>query len=92
MRYWPGPRWAGDERSTHLGQFLELERRGSELGGERLGVGFGQACGGVEQGFEHHGDARQDRFLDPLERLFEPRLLFLNVHERHFGATWVKYW
>ena len=27
------------------------------------------------QRFEHHCDARQDRFLDPLERLFEARLL-----------------
>ena len=52
---------------------------------------FRQARGGVEQGVEHHGDARQDRLLDPLERFFEPRLLFLNVHKHHFGAIWVKY-
>ena len=36
--------------------------------------------GGVEQGVEHHRDARQDRFLDPLERLVEARLLFGRVH------------
>ena len=42
---------------------------------------------GVEQGIEHHRDARQDRLLDALEGFFEPRLLFLNIHERHFGAT-----
>ena len=34
---------------------------------------------------EHHRDARQDRFLDPLERLFEARLLLVRWPLRHYG-------
>jgi hypothetical protein len=40
--------------------------------------------GSIDQRVEHHCDARQDRLLDPFERLFETRLLvslwhFINV-------------
>ena len=74
-----GSRWAGLRALDRLGQFLELGGQGLQLGGERLGIGFGEAGGGVEQGFEHHRDARQDRLLDPLERLFEARLLLFRL-------------
>ena len=93
VRYWPGPRWAGDERSTLRVNSSSSSGQGAQFGGERLGIGFGQSGGGVEQGFEHHRDARQDRLLDPLERLFEPRLLFAECPRRPIlDATWVKYW
>ena len=63
-----------------LGQFLELGGEGLEFGGKRLGIGLCHVFAGVEQRFEHHRDARQDRLLDPLERLVEARLLFVPVH------------
>ena len=68
------------------GQFLELGGERLKLGGERLGVDFGQVGRGVEQRVEHHRDARQDRLLDPLERLFEARLLLLDI--AHGAEAW----
>ena len=62
-----------------LGQFLELGGEGLQFGGERLGVGLAESGRGVEQGLEHHRDARQDRLLDPLERFVEARLLFVRA-------------
>ena len=63
----------GPARSLDLpGQLLELEPDRPQLG--RIGLGVDSRpvqSGGVEQGVEHHRDARQDRFLDPLERLVE---------------------
>jgi hypothetical protein len=57
---------------------LDRPRKVLELGRERLQFTDQEAAltlGGMLRGFdqclEHHGDARQDRFLDPLERLFK---------------------
>ncbi len=74
------------------GQFLELGGERLEFGGKRLGVERGHVGAGVEQGVEHHRDARQDRFLDSLERLVQPGLLFAHGHGRQYGANAVKVW
>ena len=58
-----------------LGQLLELGGEGLQLGGQETALVLGNRLGSVDQRVEHHRDARQDRFLDPLERLVEARLL-----------------
>ena len=75
MRYSPGSTCDGLRAFDRLGQFLEFGGEDLQFGGERRSSP-GIASAGVEQGFEHHRDARQDRFLDPLERLVETRLGF----------------
>ena len=76
-----------------------LERTLLELGGEDLQFGdeeaeivIGHRFGGGDQRFEHHRDARQDRLLDPLERLVKAGLLFAHWHMRQYGANAVKVW
>ena len=70
----------------------ELGGERPQFGGQRLGIGLADPGGGVEQGLEHHRDARQDRFLDSLERFFEPRLLVGTGHGRHDAPGPVKPW
>ena len=59
-----------------LGQLFELGRKCLELGCQEAAFILGDGFRGVDLRVEHHGDARQDRFLDPFERLFEARLMF----------------
>jgi hypothetical protein len=64
-----------------LGQLFELGSERLEFGGEEAPFVLGNRFRGVDQRVEHHRDARQDRFLDPLERLVEARLLVGRRHE-----------
>ena len=64
-----------------LGELLELRGEGLELADEEPAFAFGDGFGRFHQRVEHHGDARQDRFLNPFERLFEARLLVPTWHE-----------
>ena len=64
------------------GQLLELGGERLQLADEEAALAFGDGFGRVDQRFEHHCDARQDRFLDPLERLFKAYLL---LGLRHVG-------
>ncbi len=67
------------------GQFLELGGERLEFGGERLGVKLGHVGGGIEQGVEHHRDARQDSFFDAVEGVIETRLLLCDTgHGRRY--------
>ena len=74
VRYSPGSRCAGLDRST-AGSAPRARRRASGARRRAPWGRFGEVGRGVEQGVEHHRDARQDRLLDPLERLVEARLL-----------------
>src|SRR5256885_11781212 len=75
-----------------LGQLLELGGESLEFADEKAALPFLDRLGGVDQRFEHHRDARQDRFLDPLERLVEARLLVPYWHRGQSGPTLVKSW
>ncbi len=73
------------------GQLFQLGRERLQLGDQRLGIELGEVGRGVEQRVEHHRDARQDRLFDPLERLFETRLLLLDIaHGPQHGPDRVK--
>ena len=73
------------------GQLFKLRGQRLQFGGERLGVEFGKVGRGIEQGVEHHCDARQDGFLDAVERVVEACLLFCNSgHGSGHGANGVK--
>ena len=65
------------------GELFELGGEDLKLGGKRLAVDLADFLGGIEQRFEHHGDARQDRLLDPVERLFKACLLLRYGHCRN---------
>src|SRR5690242_3266779 len=58
-----------------LSQLLELGSEGLELRRKKAALGLGDRLGRIDQRVEHHCDARQDRFLDPLEGFVETRLL-----------------
>src|SRR5207237_8405919 len=75
-----------------LRQLLELSGEGLELADEEAALAFGDRFGGIDERLEHHCDARQDRFLDPLERLVEACLLVDRWHDRQFGTILVKSW
>ncbi len=62
------------------GQFFEFGGKGLELGDQRLGIGMTESRRGIEEGFQHHGDAGQDRPLDSLERVGELLLLVGSDH------------
>ena len=72
-----------------LGQLFQLGGQRLELGSEESALILGDGFGGIDQRVEHHGDARQDRFLDPLERLVEARLLVSQWHDPHIGQLWL---
>ena len=74
------------------GELLELRGEDLQFGGKRLRVSLGGAFGRLEQGFQHHRDAWQDRFLDPVERLFQARLLLVDLHGVHNASAPVKPW
>ena len=66
-------------------KLFKLGGQDLQFGGERLGIDHADLFGGIEQGFEHHGDAWQDSFLNPVERLFKARLL---LSYGHGAAIW----
>lgn len=73
------------------GQFLQLGSQSLKLSGQCFGIDLAKIGRGVEQRVEHHRNAWQDRFLDPLERLLEARLLLLDItHAPKHGANAVK--
>jgi hypothetical protein len=72
-----------------LGQLFQLQGQSFELGGKETALVRGNGLRGVDQRVEHHGDARQDRFLDPLERLVEARLLVSQWHHVAIGQLWL---
>ena len=72
-----------------LGQLFELGGKRLELGGEEAALILGDGFRGVDQRVEHHGDARQDRLLDPLERLVEARLLVGRSAWAAFRRSWL---
>lgn len=63
-----------------LGELFEFGGEDLKLGGKRLGIGFAGGGGGVEKGLQHHCDAGENGFLDPVEGFFEPGLLLNAVH------------
>ena len=74
------------------GQLFQLRRKRLQLGGQGLGIDVTDFLGGFEQAFQHHRDARQDRFFDPVERLFKACLLLFYAHERLNTRACVKPW
>ena len=53
---------------------IEFGGNGAQFGRQRLGIGLADPGRGIEQRIEDHRQARQDRCLDPLERLVKLRL------------------
>ena len=76
----PGSTWTGLERSTVRVSASSSAASVCSSAASALGSACVMPLGRVDQRFEHHGDARQDRILDPLERLFEARLLLVDPH------------
>ena len=72
-----------------LGQLLELGGERLQFADEEAALAFGDRFGGVDQRVEHHRDARQDRLLDPLERLVEARLLVSLCHDANLRRSWL---
>ena len=79
----------GARALDRLGQLFELGGEGLELADEEAALAFGDGFGGVDKRFEHHCDARQDRLLDPLERLFEARLLLALGMAANLDRSWL---
>ena len=65
---------AGELRQVQA-DLLELRSQCLELCSQETALIGGDRFRGIDQRFEHHRDARQDRFLDPVERFFEAGLL-----------------
>lgn len=79
----------GTRALNGLGQLFELGCECLELGGEETSFVLGDGFRCIDQGIEHHRDARKDRFLDPFERLVEACLLVSLGHSRHFDEFWL---
>jgi len=62
------------------GELFQLSSKDLKLGRKGLGVDLADFLRGIEKRLEHHGYARQDRFFDPVERLFKARLLLRYAH------------
>ncbi len=73
-------------------QLLEFGGEGLQFRGKETAVVAGNGFGRIHQGVEHHRDAGQDRFLDPLERLVEARLPLVACHARDCARQAVKPW
>ena len=72
-----------------LGQLFQFKSKRLQLCGQKAALVLGDGFRGVDQRVEHHGDARQDRFLDPFERLVETCLLVCRWHASKMGQLWL---
>jgi len=70
----------GARALDRLGKLFKLGGEDLKLCSECLGIGLASCRGRVDERLQHHCDAGENGFLNPVESFFEPGLLLVSVH------------